>query len=200
MFRYATNGLIDIGWKHQTEDGLESLDRIFLTHVLGNLVAIGLRLQGNIVLHGNAVNLAGRSVVWLGSSGAGKSTLSAAMFDAGHHLITDDQMVLFHQNGRWHPAYGVPRVRLAPWSIEKMGPKVKSAFHQPMVSTFKGWLDMDDAGYLQTLPGTSKTNIEGVFAAGDVQDKIYRQAVTAAGSGCMAALDAERYLGAKGLH
>jgi thioredoxin reductase (NADPH) len=66
--------------------------------------------------------------------------------------------------------------------------------HEPNTALFKGVLDLDEKNYIKTIPGTSHTNIPGVFAAGDVQDARYRQAITAAGSGCMAALDAEKYL------
>lgn len=71
--------------------------------------------------------------------------------------------------------------------------------HTPNTKIFDDWLDQDDTGYLKVTPGSTITNVEGVFASGDAQDRIYRQAITAAGTGCMAALDAERYLTEKGI-
>ena len=68
--------------------------------------------------------------------------------------------------------------------------------HKPNTDIFKGLLDLDETGYIKNVPGTSNTNIDGVFVSGDAADHVYRQAITAAGTGCMAALDAERYLAA----
>jgi thioredoxin reductase (NADPH) len=71
--------------------------------------------------------------------------------------------------------------------------------HTPNTDIFKDWLDIDEQGYIHTEPGSTRTNVEGVFAAGDVKDKIYRQAITAAGMGCQAALDVEKFLAEKEL-
>jgi len=72
--------------------------------------------------------------------------------------------------------------------------------HKPNTDIFKDYIELHPNGYIKNVPGSSKTNVEGVFVSGDAADHVYRQAVTAAGTGCMAALDAERYLAAKGLH
>src|ERR1700730_14830957 len=103
------------------------------------------------------------------------------------------------------PKAGVRGVRLKNVEIGKVSDfRTDAVFvaigHQPNTRIFEGQLEMDELGYLKVQPGSTYTNIEGVFAAGDVADKVYRQAVTAAGTGCMAAIDAERWLEAHEAH
>jgi thioredoxin reductase (NADPH) len=113
------------------------------------------------------------------------------------HWNTDTEEILGDENG-------VNAVRI---SNNKTGEKktipLQGFFlaigHKPNTDIFKGQLTMDDAGYVKVIPGTTKTNVEGVFAVGDVADKTYRQAITAAGTGCMGALDAEKFLVGKEL-
>jgi thioredoxin reductase (NADPH) len=93
---------------------------------------------------------------------------------------------------------GVIGVRVVSTSGEERTLDISGFFlaigHHPNVEVFKGQLELDEQGYIKVVPGTSKTSVEGVFAAGDVKDPHYRQAITAAGSGCIAALDCERWL------
>ena len=111
--------------------------------------------------------------------------------------------VLEEITGQTDPVKKVTGVRMLNLKEEKMYEMpIDGVFiaigHKPNSDIFKGWLEMDDVGYIKTQPYSTKTNIAGVFAAGDVADSVYRQAVTAAGTGCMAAIDAERFLEAEG--
>ena len=157
-----------------------------------------------------------------GDTAAEEATYLAKLCPKVHMLVRRDEMraskimqervlnsdnIVVHWNTSTEEILGEEEVEGVRVVNNKTGEKkdipVKGFFvaigHKPNTDIFKGWLDMDDTGYLLCKPDTAKTNIEGVFASGDARDKVYRQAVTAAGTGCMAALDAERYLTEKGV-
>ena len=161
------------------------------------------------------------AIVGAGDTAAEEALYLSKMCSKVHMLVRRDQMraskimqervlnapnIEVHWNSSTEEVLGdtkVEGVRIKNHATNETKDITLSAFfvaigHTPNSDIFKGWIEMDDSGYLLTIPGSAKTNVEGVFAAGDVQDKHYRQAVTAAGSGCMAALDAEKYLMMKG--
>ena len=113
-------------------------------------------------------------------------------------VIWDSEVVEFVGGGDPEALVGLDIKNKRTGEISRI--EVEGAFvaigHKPATELFVGQLDLDDEGYIKVEPGTTRTNVPGVFASGDVSDKIYRQAVTAAGTGCMAALDAEKYLAA----
>jgi thioredoxin reductase (NADPH) len=115
------------------------------------------------------------------------------------NVIWDSEVVDFVGGGDPEALVGLDIRNKRTGEISRV--EVEGAFvaigHQPATELFKGQIHLDDDGYIVVEPGTTKTSVPGVFACGDVMDKVYRQAVTAAGTGCMAALDAEKYLAAQ---
>jgi thioredoxin reductase (NADPH) len=192
--------------------GLESEQRLNGFGVSACAVCDGFFFKGKVV-----------AIVGAGDTAAEEALYLSKICSKVHMIVRRDEMraskvmqervksnpaIEIHWNSETEEIIGQNKVEAVRLRNTKTGKKEEfaiSAFfvaigHSPNSSIFKDWISMDETGYITTIPGTSKTNIEGVFAAGDVQDKTYRQAVTAAGSGCMAALDAERYLSAKGIH
>lgn len=191
--------------------GLESEQRLMSKGVSACAVCDGFFFRGQEV-----------AIVGAGDTAAEEATYLAKLCKKVHLLVRRDEMraskimqerVLNTPNLQVHwntvteeilGKDGVEGIRIANVVTgEKSVIDVTGFFvaigHKPNTELFEGWIDMEDNKYIKTVPGRSLTNREGVFACGDVQDHIYRQAVTAAGSGCMAALDAERYLAEKSI-
>ena len=162
------------------------------------------------------------AVVGGGDTAAEEATYLAKLCPKVHMIIRRDEMraskvmqervkntenIIIHWNTETDEILGDEEVEAVRVRNNKTGEKtvipVKGFFvaigHKPNTDIFKDWLDLDDTGYIIPKAGTAHSNIEGVFVSGDAADRVYRQAVTAAGTGCMAALDAERYLTEKGI-
>ena len=186
--------------------GIESEQRLMNQGVSACAVCDGFFFKGQDV-----------ALVGAGDTAAEEATYLAKICPTVHMLVRRDEMraskimqqrvlntknIIIHWNTETDEILGekeVEGVRVVnKLTGEKKEIPVKGFFvaigHKPNTDIFKGWIDMDETGYLKGVPGTAHTNIKGVFVSGDASDKVYRQAVTAAGTGCMAALDAERYL------
>lgn len=186
--------------------GLESEQRLMNQGVSACAVCDGFFFKGQDV-----------ALVGGGDTAAEEATYLAKICPTVHMLVRRDEMraskimqqrvkdtknITIHWNTQTDEILGEKEVEgvrvLNRVTGEKSVIPVKGFFvaigHKPNTDIFKGWIDMDETGYLNAVPGTAHTNIKGVFVSGDASDKVYRQAVTAAGTGCMAALDAERYL------
>lgn len=191
--------------------GLESEQRLQNKGVSACAVCDGFFFRGQEV-----------AVVGGGDTAAEEATYLAKMCPKVHMLVRRDQMrashimqervektenIQVHWNTEALEVLGdneVTGVRVINNKTQEESELAVSGFfvaigHKPNTDIFKNWLELDETGYIISIPGTAKTKIKGVFVSGDAQDKIYRQAVTAAGTGCMAALDAERYLTEEGI-
>ncbi len=191
--------------------GLESEKRLTNQGVSACAVCDGFFFRGQEV-----------AIVGGGDTAAEESTYLAKLCPKVHLLVRRDEMraskimqdrvlnsenIVVHWNTEAEEILGKDSVEGVRIRNNKTGLEsilaVKGFFvaigHIPNTAMFKGWLELDDTGYLITQPDSARTNIPGVFASGDARDKVYRQAVTAAGTGCMAALDAERYLTEEGI-
>jgi len=191
--------------------GLESEQRLMSKGVSACAVCDGFFFRGQEV-----------AIVGAGDTAAEEATYLAKMCKKVHLLVRRDEMraskimqdrvfktenLQVHWNTETEEILGVESVEGAriknivtgETSILAVTGFFVAIGHKPNTDLFDGWIDMDSNKYIKAVPGRSFTNVEGVFACGDAQDHIYRQAVTAAGTGCMAALDAERYLSEKGI-
>jgi thioredoxin reductase (NADPH) len=162
------------------------------------------------------------AIVGGGDTAAEESTYLAKLCNKVHLIVRRDEMraskimqhrvlstpnLIVHWNSETEEILGEDEVKGVRIKNNKTGESTTldvSGFfvaigHKPNTDLFKGWLKMDEVGYIINHAGSSKTDIDGVFVAGDAADKVYRQAITAAGMGCMAALDAERWLTEKGI-
>jgi thioredoxin reductase (NADPH) len=192
--------------------GLESEKRLANKGVSACAVCDGFFYRGQEV-----------AIVGAGDSAAEEASYLAKLCPKVHMIVRRDTMraskimqervinnpkIVIHWNTETEEILGKEEVEGVRMKNNKTGEisevPVKGFFvaigHKPNTDIFKDILDMDEANYLITQPDSTKTNVPGVFASGDAQDRIYRQAITAAGTGCMAALDAEKYLEAKGAH